>query len=131
MSLSNTASFPKFSFIKHSTQYYEIDIFTNSEFGFAELRLLIEAQKEMGSEKLPVLIICGEYTTSDINFLKHLSKNGNDPYSTADAFVIHSVAQKLIANFYVKMIKPERPTKFFTSKEEALRWLDQFMLKLN
>ncbi len=127
MSLSNTASFKNFSLIKHENQFYEIDVFANSEFGFTELRQLIEVQKEMGSDKLPVLVICGEYTTSDISFLRHLSKNGNDPYSKADAFVIQSIAQKLVANFYIKMVSPERPTKFFTAKEEALKWLGQYM----
>lgn len=127
MTLSNSASFTNFSFIKHPNQFYEIEVFSNSEFGFTELRLLIEAQKEMGGERLPVLVLCGEYATSDISFLRHLSKNGNDPYSSADAFVIHSTAQRLMANFYIKMIRPERPTKFFTTKEEALNWLAQFM----
>ncbi len=127
MSLSNTASFKNFSLIKHENQFYEIDVFANSEFGFTELRQLIEVQKEMGGDRLPVLVLCGEYTTSDISFLRHLSKNGNDPYSKADAFVIQSIAQKLVANFYIKMVTPERPTKFFTVKEDALKWLEQYV----
>lgn len=106
---------------------YEVDVFANSEFGFVELRQLIEVQKEMGGRRLPVLVVCGEYTTSDISFLKHLSRNGNDPYSRADAFVIRSMAQKLMANFYINMVRPERPTKIFTSREDALKWLGQFM----
>lgn len=126
MSSSNTASFKNFRLIKHA-DLYEIDVFANSEFGIKELRQLIEVQKGMGGDRLPVLVLCGEYTTSDVSFLKHLSKNGNDPYSSADAFVIQSIAQKLVANFYIKMVRPERPTKFFTSKEDALKWLRQFM----
>lgn len=127
MSLSNTASFKNFSLIKHNTRFYEIDVFANSEFGFTELRELIEVQKEMGGDCLPVLVLCGEYTTTDVSFMRHLSKNGNDPYSKADAFVIQSIAQKLMANFYIKIFVPERPTKFFTTKEEALTWLEQYM----
>ncbi len=126
MSSSNTALFKNFRLTKHA-DLYEIDVFANSEFGFKELRQLIETQREMGGIRLPVLVLCGEYTTSDVSFLKHLSRNGNDPYSSADAFVIQSIAQKLVANFYIKMVRPERPTKFFTSKEEAMKWLRQFM----
>ncbi len=126
MSSSNTASFKNFRLIKHAG-LYEVDVFANSEFGIKELRQLIEVQKQMGGDCLPVLVLCGEYTTSDVSFLKHLSKNGNDPYSSADAFVIQSIAQKLVANFYIKIVGPERPTKFFTSKEDALKWLNQFM----
>jgi len=126
MSSSNTASFKNFRLIKHA-DLYEIDVFANSEFGIRELRQLIGVQKGMGGDRLPVLVLCGEYTTSDVSFLKHLSKNGNDPYSSADAFVIQSIAQKLVANFYIKIVRPERPTKFFTSKDDALKWLRQFM----
>ena len=126
MPSSNSTLFKNFRLTKHE-DLYEIDVFANSEFGFCELRELIEVQKEMGGQRLPVLILCGEYTTSDVSFLKHLSKNGNDPYSSADAFVIQSIAQKLLANFYIKMVRPERPTKFFTSKDEARKWLRQFI----
>jgi hypothetical protein len=126
MSLSNTASFKNFRLTKYES-FYEIDVFANSEFGIPELRQLIDVQRKMGGDRFPVLVLCGEYTTSDVNFLKHLSKNGNDSYSSADAFVIQSIAQKLIANFYIKMVRPERPTKFFTSSDEALKWLNQFM----
>lgn len=126
MSSSNTASFKNFRLTKHD-HLYEIDVFANADFGFKELRQLIEVQKEMGGDRLPVLVLCGEYTTSDVSFLKQLSRNGNDPYSSADAFVIQSIAQKLVANFYIKMVRPERPTKFFTSRQDALKWLGQFM----
>lgn len=126
MSSSNTASFKNFRLTKHD-HLYEIDVFANSDFGFKELRQLIEVQREMGGDRLPVLVLCGEYTTSDVSFLKQLSRNGNDPYSSADAFVIQSIAQKLVANFYIKMVRPERPTKFFTSKQDAVKWLGQFM----
>jgi dihydroorotase len=126
MSSSNSALFKNFRLTKHA-DLYEIDVFANSEFGIKELRQLIDIQREMGGSRLPVLVLCGEYTTSDVSFLKHLSRNGNDPYSSADAFVIQSIAQKLVANFYIKMVRPERPTKFFTGKDEALKWLRQFM----
>lgn len=39
------------------------------------------------------------------------------------AIVIHSLAQKLIANFYMKVVKPYTPTRFFTAKEDAEKWL--------
>lgn len=126
MSSSNTVNFKNFRLTVHE-DLYEIDVFANSEFGFTELRQLIDVQREMGGRCLPVLILCGEFTTSDVTFLKHLSRNGNDPYSQADAFVIHSMAQKLMANFYIKMVRPQRPTEVFSSREEAMKWLRQFM----
>jgi len=49
------------------------------------------------------------------------------PYSKAEAFIINSIALQLIANFYLKINKPERPTKMFTHEEEAIKWLKTFL----
>jgi len=45
------------------------------------------------------------------------------PYSKADAFIINSAAMQLIANFYLKINKPYRPTKMFTNEDDAIKWL--------
>jgi hypothetical protein len=119
--------FENFSITTSEMGFYEIDIFTDGEFGFKELEELKKAQVEMGSHKLPVLVMCGQYAYSESEFLKYLAKNENNPFSKADAFVIHSIAQKILANFYIKIFIPERPTKFFKEKEEAVNWLKQFI----
>jgi hypothetical protein len=49
------------------------------------------------------------------------------PYSKADAFMISSLAMQLIANFYLKINRPERPTRMFTSEKEAIKWLKTFL----
>lgn len=55
------------------------------------------------------------------------AKKESCPYSKADAFMITSVVMKLIANFYLKVNKPERPTKMFTHENEAIKWLKTFL----
>jgi hypothetical protein len=45
----------------------------------------------------------------------------------ADAFVISSTNQKLIANFYLKFNKPPFPTKFFESINQAEIWISKFI----
>ncbi|HRG57751.1 MAG TPA: hypothetical protein PK323_02280 [Bacteroidia bacterium] len=46
----------------------------------------------------------------------------------ADAFVINSMALKILMNGYLKFNKPTRPTKFFNSAENAVAWLKEFNL---
>ena len=41
------------------------------------------------------------------------------------AFVVTSLAHRLIANFYLKINKPAHPSKLFKDKEEAERWCYQ------
>jgi hypothetical protein len=127
MSSSNKIAFENFSLILQDEGFYEILMEEEGVFGFEELKLLIEAQKNLGAQKLPVIVVCGEYSSTDIEFIKHLAKNENDPYSKADAFVLKSIAQRLMANFYIKIVIPERPTKFFNKRIDAYNWIKQFM----
>lgn len=51
------------------------------------------------------------------------SQPNENTYTYLDAIVISNLAQKLIANFYLKFNKPPRPTKIFTTTESALEWI--------
>lgn len=42
--------------------------------------------------------------------------------SISDAIVITSVAHRMIANFYLKINRPKKPTKFFRDLESAIAW---------
>lgn len=127
MNSSKKIVFENFSVTINDLGFYEIEVFNDKEFGFEELTNLKESQVKMGAQHLPVLVLCGSYSSTDTAFLKHLSKNENNPYSKADAFVITSIAQKILANFYIKIFIPERPTRFFKTKEEAIIWLKQYI----
>ncbi len=108
-------------------RYYLVRISKDVEFGTDDLLKTIEIQKAMGSHKLPALVICPPSSTTNVELMQTLSKNKNNPFSKADAFVIHSISQKILANFYLKIYRPERPTRFFTNEPEAMSWLKQFM----
>lgn len=127
MTISKKITFNNFELHIHENGFYEIAVNENEEFKIEDLKNLVAAQLELGGFKLPVLILCSEHATTDAELLNTLSKNSNNPYSRADAFVIKSMAQKILANFYIKINKPERPTKFFNNKEEALIWLKLYL----
>lgn len=46
----------------------------------------------------------------------------------AIAFVTRSIANKLMFNLYVNFNKPKIPTKMFSSKETASKWLKTFYI---
>ena len=120
-------SFTNFSIQILEPGYYEIFVNENVEFSVDDFQQLLESQKKLGGKQLPVLIICSNHVSTDIELLKSLSKNANNPFTKADAFVITSMAQRILGNFYVKINKPERPTQLFSDKSEALGWLKQFL----
>ena len=115
-----------FNLTIHQNRYYIVEVFDKQEFTITDLKALVASQFEMGGKRLPVLILCSQYTTGDVEMLKYLSKNKNNPYSLADAFVIKTMAQKILGNFYIKLMHQERTTKMFDNKEDAINWLNQF-----
>ena len=58
----------------------------------------------------------------------YLSKEGREGVS-AGAILVHSVYTEFFGNFYLKVNHGELPSKLFTDKQEALRWLEQYKAK--
>ncbi len=125
--MSNFYQNETFSVKVIDNSYYKVRVFENQEFTVDDLKNLVAAQKKNIGLVLPVLVFCENNATADVLLLSKLSKNENNPYSKADAFVLNSIAQKILANFYVKINKPERPTKFFNNADEALIWLKKYI----
>jgi hypothetical protein len=125
--LSNKITFDNFEVEINDLGFYVVSVNETEEFSVEDLTKLVNAQDELGGEKLPVLVLCAEHASTNSELLTTISKNKNNPYSKADAFVIKSMAQKILANFYIKINKPERPTKFFNNKDEAINWLKPFL----
>jgi hypothetical protein len=69
------------------------------------------------------LRVAGKFSNLDIEVMKYLSRGRGTLFTLADSFVLHSMPQKLLANFYLKINKPVLPTKFFTKINEADKWL--------
>lgn len=127
MTLSKSIVFENFQVAVNEFSFYEVEVFNNVDFSVSDLKLLVKAQQENFGQYLPVLVMCNEHSNTNLELLNTIAKNKNNPHSKADAFVIKSMAQKILANFYIKINKPERPTKFFNSKEDAIDWLKQYL----
>lgn len=108
-------------------RYYFMQVLEDVDFDKTDLENLVRFQENLGGWFIPMLILCDPTTTTDVNFMYRFAQKKYHPYSQADAFVIHSVAQRILGNFYVRVFRPERPTRFFTDQAEALKWLKQFM----
>ena len=127
MTLSKKITFRNFEVEINDFGFYKVTVNESEEFTVDDLKKLVNTQSELGGEKLPVLVLCAEHASTNSELLTTISKNKNNPYSKADAFVIKSMAQRILANFYIKINKPERPTKFFNDKDEAVNWIKQYL----
>ena len=51
----------------------------------------------------------------------------NNSYTKIDAIVISNFPQKILADFYVRINKPVKPTRIFNSLEKAFDWVHSEM----
>jgi hypothetical protein len=107
--------------------YYFVEVKEDAEFDKEDMLLLVQYQKDSCNRRLPVLVICAPTAGCSSEFVKYLSKKENDPLAVADAFVLSSIPQKILAHFYKLFGTHERPISFFNTRKEAAKWLKQFL----
>lgn len=90
-----------------------------------EVRVINTRLGELNEGKAMLILITAEEVTQfdDSARVFSASEEGSK-YSVAEAFVVKSLSQRLIANFYVKVNKPPIPSKVFNSEKEAIKWLE-------
>jgi len=80
-----------------------------------------------GEVPRPVLKIAGRDSTEDEGTREFTASHEGQRYSLAEAVVINSTAQRLMGNFYLRINRPVKPMRLFTSVEEAVKWLKTFL----
>lgn len=85
---------------------------------------ILVAIKELSKgKKIPLLHIAGDQTSVTPEAREYMSAPESLMYSLAEAYVIHTLAQRILANFYLKISKPKVPTRFFNDEKKAAEWL--------
>ena len=68
------------------------------------------------------IIHSGKFSTIESDARKYLQE-AEIPVD-AEAYILHSLAQKILFNVYVKLRKPQHPVKAFSDYDEGLKWLN-------
>lgn len=90
-------------------------------------KLLFPISFLVGNKQYYILILSGEFSNVTVDSMKILSTPVAMSYALAKAYIISSTAQKLMANYYLNVIKPQKPVQFFKDKESAENWLLSLM----
>ncbi len=77
-------------------------------------------------EKKLILNTVAPHTNITAEARKFMANSAHINYLIAEAFIVHSLAQRLLASFFIKIDKPKIPTKFFNKREDAIEWLLSF-----
>ena len=91
--------------------------------------VLEKIAKKQGS---PVLVysIAGKYTGITSDASAYLSKGPHKSFVKAEAFIIRSTTQRLLANLYfLRIRKPPVPAAYFKKVADAEAWLMKFRTK--
>jgi hypothetical protein len=81
-------------------------------------------QQLLTRKRHTVLVVAGEFSSISKDALQAAADNNICENKIAEAIVINSLAQRLLANFFIRTHKPISHTRVFDSLEEAKRWLD-------
>lgn len=125
--MTKSISDNKFILSLHEEGFYDLFIKDNVEIFIDDMERIKAAQKELSGNRIPILIDGGKYSTTNIDVMRYIAKNENMPYSKVSAYIAKSTSQKLLGNFYMKMNKPERPTRFFSTRADAIEWIRQYL----
>lgn len=88
----------------------------------------VEAANEiMNFKKRPVLYSHQEFALPNREVREYFARFDANPNSLADAFITNSLAQKMLANAYLTLNNPTRPTRFFKNETDAEEWLMTFV----
>lgn len=77
------------------------------------------------TEKVLVLSFAENYTSITNEARNYTAKGHHKSFIAAEAFLIHSLPQRLLANFYIKISQPIVPAAYFLYqyKDLAEKWL--------
>lgn len=96
-------------------------------FTLKDIKEIIDVQgKITNGKRLALLVVVSEFANLDSEAREIMATKESTQYSIVEAYVIHSLSQKLLANFYMKVNKPNVPTKFFTNIDSAEEWLKSY-----
>ncbi len=79
----------------------------------------------MGQRKHYLMIEAGFGSTSDPEVREWMSSTERLEAIAADAFIVNSLAHKIVVNFYLRYNKPQHPTKAFTNVDDARVWIKE------
>ena len=108
--------------------FVEIDCNNNHEYSVEDIKENWAYIKELAKKDKKMLVFSNmpEFTTASKETREFVAQGWHKDFIAAEAFVIQSLGQKILGNFFLNINKPIVPAKVFTNKEDALHWLGKF-----
>ena len=82
-------------------------------------------------ERYTVLIVTNDFVGVSKAARELLAGNEIAQNTAAYAFLISNFAQRILGNYYLKVNRPQTPTKLFTERKKAISWLKLQLVQNN
>ncbi|MCX6180834.1 MAG: hypothetical protein NT150_02745 [Bacteroidetes bacterium] len=121
--------------IKTTTSSIELDSFGiiqntfKTRSAFKPVYVLEQAntiRQILQGKKAPIIVDASKVDQIKLSHYAHLLKVENIEYATAIAVFVDSSFQRNLLNFLYGIKKPACPFKVFTSRDEAIIWLQKY-----
>lgn len=129
MKLSRAIQIPEADISLRDDGIVHVDLKGEYSFNLEQLDKIIKAREELvEGRQHPLLITSPEFLIPSMEVRRKVANVDHRSNVLADAFVIKSFPQKLIAKHYMLTGSPSIPTEFFEEADEAVEWLKQFLV---
>ena len=96
-------------------------------FNLEEVKFIFETTRQNSPWVIaPVYITGNSFTNQEPEAKEYSGSSAVMNHCSAIAFLSKTIGEKMMANFFIKFIKPSKPTKFFSNEDDAINWLKQF-----
>ena len=125
--LTKTIKTPSADISLTDNNMYYVKFTTDTALSLDVAKAVIDSINSLQNvKKLPVLIEVFSGNNLPTDEAREFLGNPNlQTMGQCDAFVLKSLAQKIAGNLFLRLHKPQRPTKMFTDINEAIQWLEE------
>lgn len=74
----------------------------------------------------PIFISSEAFANHEPEAQKYIVSDEVMNYCSAVGILAKNISEKIMANFFIKFLKPSKPTKYFSTEKEAISWLSKF-----
>lgn len=105
-----------------------IHIKETNTFEIEDSKKVLKARERIADgRKAPIIYTCTQFVIPSKEVREFVASEGRSGLVLADAFVVNSLPQKLMANIFIKINRPVRPAKVFNNFETARDWAQTFI----
>lgn len=76
-----------------------------------------------GGVKMRVYVTTNDFQDVTTDAKRYVATEDGQKYTLANAVQVDNLAKRLLYNFFMRFHAPLRPTRAFTSREDAINWL--------